>query len=230
MPSSAPPGLLSIASSIGSEILALVLAATCAGCGAVETLLCDRCRAALAPEPFDLRTPAGLPVRAAFWFDGVPATCIRRFKDDGETLLARPVGAALQSVLPAARDRHADLVPVPTSGRSLRRRGYRVPEMLLRRAGARPVSALAATRGRRDQRGLDVAHRADNVRGGMRARREGSGRRAVVVDDVMTTGATLDEAARTLESAGYLVVSAVVLAATPRHSGPRADASATRRK
>lgn len=216
-----------LAHSVGAEILGFLLAAHCAGCDAPEVLLCASCRAELSPAVAALRTPGGLRVHAALSFDGVRARCIRRMKDEGETLLAAPLGAAWAVALGVALSHEAtashgdrpSLVPVPTSGRSMRRRGYRVPELLIRRAGRRPLRILGATRGRRDQRGLDAAQREENVRGSVRARYEGGGNAVVLVDDVMTTGATLDESAGTLERAGYRVLSAVVLAATPRHSG-----------
>ncbi|KNY07415.1 ComF family protein [Microbacterium sp. GCS4] len=222
------PHLSASLRSLGTEVLGLLLAACCAGCGAPEVILCDACRGELSAAPIDLRTPGGLAVRAALPFDGVRARCVRRLKDDGETLLVRPLGAALaaaiaRSPVPSAAlvpVPSAALVPVPTSRRSMRRRGFSVPEVLIRGTGHRPLRVLSTVPGRRDQRGLDVADRAANVRGSMRARSGSDGREVIVVDDVMTTGATLDEAATTLARAGYRVSSAVVLAATPRHSEP----------
>lgn len=223
------------ARAIGSEMLAFLLAATCAGCEQPETLLCEACRESLLPVPFDTRTPAGLRVRAAMPFEAVAARCLRRLKDDGETMLARPLGIALGAVLRTELDPSRDgqavhLVPVPTTPTSFRRRGYRVPELLIRRAGSTPSRCLAVQGRRSDQRGLDAPQRIDNMRGSMRARSSGDGETAVIVDDVVTTGATLDEAARALRAAGFRVLSAVALAATPRHSEQNANASGTRRK
>ncbi|WP_394194278.1 ComF family protein [Microbacterium foliorum] len=221
------------ARAVGLEILALLLAATCAGCDRPETLLCGSCRQSIRPEPLVRRTPAGLEVRAAMPFESVAARCIRRMKDDGETLLARPFGSALGEVVDvlearADADRPLHLVPIPTSVAAFRRRGYRVPELLIRRAGRLP-DRLLVLRGRRtDQRGLDSVSRAENVRGSMRARRVLEGETVVLVDDVVTTGATFDEAARALTDAGAHVLAAVALAATPRHSERNVNASGTR--
>lgn len=204
---------------IGAEIAALLLSATCAGCDEPGTLLCPRCRHALVPAPQDAVTPRGLAVRAALPFDGVASRCIRRLKGEGETLLARPLGTALAAVLAPEISPANWVIPVPTSRRAFRRRGYRVPELLIRRADADPQRVLSLVARTVDQRGLGVLAREQNVRDSMRARRPGEGAAAVIVDDVVTTGATIDEAARALEAGGFRVVAAVALAATPRLAG-----------
>lgn len=217
---------------LGAEILAFLLAASCAGCDLPETLLCPRCRDALEPRPVDVRTPGGLAVRAALTFDAVAARCIRRLKDDGETMLARPLGESLSAVLRDGGSGGSStlLVPVPTSRASFRRRGYRVPELLLRNAGATPARLLSIGGAGADQRGLGVDERARNIRGRMRSVRPGRGQEVVLVDDIVTSGATLDEAARALDAAGYRVLAATTLAATPRHSERTVNTSETRSK
>lgn len=204
---------------LAAEVGGLLLAASCPGCDRPGTLLCDQCRGALAPTPLDVWTPGGRRVRAALRLEGPVASCVRRLKGEGETLLARPFGVALAAVLAPALMPGASAVPVPTSRAAFRRRGYRVPELLVRRAGAVPQSVLTLTRRVADQRELAAAARAENVRGAMRARRPGRGARAVLVDDVVTTGATLDEAARALAAAGFVVHGVVALAATPMSAG-----------
>ncbi|WP_227991553.1 ComF family protein [Microbacterium sp. CBA3102] len=137
----------------------------------------------------------------------------------GDTLIARPLGAALASVLSPLVTSATWIVPVPTSRAAFRRRGYRVPDLLVRRAHADPQAVLAVEGARPDQRGLGARARQTNVRGAMRARHRGEGAEAVIVDDVITTGATFDEAARALTVAGFRVVAAVALAATPLRGG-----------
>lgn len=204
---------------IGAEIAAFLLGATCAGCGEPATLLCCHCEGALLPDPQFGVTPEGVPFRAAVSFEGVAARCIRRLKGEGETLLARPLGTALAMVLEPVVGPRTWVVPVPTTRSAFRRRGYRVPELLIRRAQAEPQRLLSLVARTADQRGLDARARQANVRGAMRALRAGEGAEAVIVDDVVTSGATFDEAARALREAGFRVVAAVALAATPRRDG-----------
>ena len=207
---------------LGRDALAFLLAATCPGCDRPGVLLCAPCRRLLAPQPQRRATPQGLPVRAALVYEGVVARSIRRLKEDGATMLAHPLGAALASVLDEAGS-DAVIVPIPTSRAAYRSRGYRVPELLVRRAGRRAQRLLVPARRTGDQRGLGRDARARNVAGSLRVRGGSAGDRVVIVDDVMTTGATLDEAMRALRAAGLQPLGAVVLAATPRRLGPASD-------
>ena len=86
-----------------------------------------------------------------------------------------------------------------------------------RRAPASRLSrAFAPARAHRAQKLLDVAERERNLRGAFRVRRDVAGHRILLIDDVVTTGATLREAARVLALAGAEVVGAAVAASTPK--------------
>ncbi|MGF6821538.1 putative amidophosphoribosyltransferase [Microbacterium sp. ZKA21] len=196
------------------EILSVLLGASCAGCDEPGRVLCDGCRELLRAAPAQRVLTGGLSATAALSFEGVAARCIRAVKEEGSTLLVRPLAAALHEALPS--DPKALLVPVPTSRASFRRRGYRVPEMLVRACGRRTARLLAHAGGTEDQRGLGRAARERNVAGSMRARHLGAGEEVVLVDDVITTGSTLVEAAEVLSEAGFRVRGAVALAATPK--------------
>ncbi len=200
------------ASRVLEDALSVLLGASCAGCDAPGRMLCDDCRSALAAAPVTRELAGGLAVTAALRFDGVAARCLRAVKEEGMTMLVRPLAASLEGLLP----RDALIVPLPTSATAFRRRGFRVPELLVAAAGRRPERMLAAVGRRADQRGLGRAERARNVRGSLRATRPGRGREVVIFDDVITTGATISEASEVLERAGFRVAAAVALAATIR--------------
>jgi len=81
------------------------------------------------------------------------------------------------------------------------------------------VPALEHRRRVADQAGLTATDRAANLTGALQARLDLHGVRVIIVDDVVTTGATLAEAARALRAAGAEVLAAAVIAATERHTG-----------
>jgi predicted amidophosphoribosyltransferase len=152
------------------------------------------------------------------------------------------------------------LVPVPSSRESVRRRGHdptlRIAQEAAkeatrtaaevsgtvtpaRRAGRRSakraevscVRALGHQRRVADQAGLTATDRATNLAGALHARLDLHGVRAIIVDDVVTSGSTLTEAARALRAAGAEVPAAAVIAATERHTGgPFSSTTPSRRQ
>ncbi len=124
------------------------------------------------------------------------------------------------------------LVPVPSRPRSRRRRGADVGLLLARRTAQElralgwpaAVAPLLRHRARSvDQAGLGRDERQRNVAGTLVAQPRPAGRgvcRSVVVDDIVTTGATLDEAFRALDGAGWPMLGGAVVAATPGRVTP----------
>ena len=207
------------------DLLDLVLPRDCAGCGAPGRTLCGPCTAALCvprphrPDP----CPAGLPpLVAAGSYDGPARAALLAHKERGRLGLARPLGAALAAAVRALDPPPGVvLVPVPSSPQAVRERGHDHARRLARAAArrvpgatARPV--LLPVRDVADQAGLGTAARTANLAGALRSRRALPGLPVVVVDDVVTTGATLNEARRALEAAGAHVHGAAVVAATRR--------------
>ncbi|MFE1665848.1 ComF family protein [Microbacterium sp. P02] len=202
--------------------LALAFPVECAGCGAVDVTLCGLCRATLAPSVRRQRLETGLPVWSGLAFEGVAARVVRALKEDGRTALARDLAPALLGAVVAGLDDHAaeaargvTLVPLPTSRAAFRRRGYRVVELVAHRAGVHVEPLLHGVRGTADQRGLGRDERRRNVAGSLSAP-PSVGLRVMILDDVVTTGATLAEAERALRHAGADVVGAATIAATTR--------------
>jgi ComF family protein len=203
------------------DALAVLLPVSCAGCGADDRGLCSVCRSQLVPTPVEQQLDGGLCVVSALHYDGTARRSILALKEQGRTDLARPLGRVLAVAIAAALDSSAlaaaEFAIVPASGRSYRRRGYDPVRLLARRAGV-PIArvGLRAGRGIATQKSLDREGRRANLVGSMRATRRLSGRRFLLLDDVVTTGSTLVEAARALRSAGAEVVGCVTLAYTPR--------------
>jgi ComF family protein len=143
------------------------------------------------------------------------------FKFGGWDLLAAPLGERLAALARStAITSGADaLVPVPSTRRRNRERGYD-PAVLLadetgRLLGAPRRALLSRTRETPPQSTLPAALRRGNVEGAFASSPRARGRVLILVDDVVTTGATLFAAARALREAGARDVRALVLARTP---------------
>lgn len=194
---------------------AVLMPVECAGCSAPDRGLCGSCAAALNAAVTVHATPGGLAVRAALRYESAVRRVILALKEQERTdvalALAAPLAAAVAEV-PGS----AELAPVPTSRAAWRRRGFDPVVLMARRAGLKPARVLDHRGSVRRQKTLGVADRASNVRGTMAARRRLDARRFVLLDDVLTTGATLDEAARAIREAGGEVIGAATLAFTPR--------------
>ena len=211
-----------------ADLLDLVLPQACAGCGGPAALLCPACRAALdalvpgpaAPSP----PPPGLPrTRAAGPYAGPLRAALLAHKERGRLGLGPPLGGLLAGAVQDLRAGRVVLVPVPSAPAAMRARGHdhalRLARAAAAAAGLRAAPLLVAARRVEDQSGLGAAERAANLTGALRARHPLAGLPVVVVDDVMTTGATLVEAARALREAGAAVRGCAVVAATRRRRG-----------
>lgn len=178
--------------------------------------LCGRCR----EQP-----PAFLKARAAFVYDRSLVDVIHCFKYKGKLQLAAPLGLLLwRTFVRYWGDERVDaILPVPLHGRRLRSRGFNQSELLLREwkngpAGAQapPIvtGVLRRVRATASQAGLGRRERETNIRDAFAVRRAETiaGRHLLLVDDVVTTGATAAEAARVLMGSGAARVDVLALA------------------
>ncbi|MES2171329.1 MAG: phosphoribosyltransferase family protein [Actinomycetota bacterium] len=202
------------------DALAVVLPVDCAGCGAPDRTLCTDCRLALAPVIECRVLSDGTPAHAALRYDGVVRHAILDFKQNGRTDAARALGAPLSSAVRAsalaAGSGGLRVVAIPAGRQAYRRRGYDPVRLLLRRAGLGAPHELLVAGSHGEQKSLGRQQRAENLAGTMRAIRGLAGVRVLLVDDVVTTGATLVEAVRAIRAADGEVAGAAVLASTPR--------------
>ena len=161
--------------------------------------------------------PAYDATRAALAYDFPADALVHALKFRGELALAPLLAALLERSLDNERIDY--IVPVPLSRERLRRRGYNQSMEIarhLRRPGVEPA-LCERTRDAPPQMELPYEARQRNVRGAFRCTRPLGGATVAVVDDVMTTGATLDELARTLKGAGAERVVNWVVARTMPH-------------
>lgn len=215
--------------SLADAVWDLLLGAACAGCGAPGRPWCRACRSALAAAAGPPRlarvlpAPAGLPATwTSGWYEGPVRTALLAYKERGRRELARPLGALLAGALCHAATAGVTVaVGIPTSPSARRDRGYDHVGLLLRAAtahGAPPAAGLLRwSRRTDDQAGLSARTRARNRAGSLVAR-PCAGVRVVIVDDIVTTGATLAEASRALRAGGAQVVGAATVAATRRRA------------
>ncbi len=222
----------------------LFLGGACAGCGCPGRELCSHCALLLRRDArlrWPVPAPAGLaPPYASSAYEGPVRELVLSYKERRRFGLVRALGGAVaQAVRASIRDVHGALaelamsslllVSAPSRPDVVRSRGHdavlrmsRAAASDLRRYGIRVsvVPALTIVGSVDDQAGLDARQRVTNLCGAYAATPAGArlvrDRACIVVDDVVTTGATAAEAARALRAVGALVLATVAVAATER--------------
>ena len=198
------------------DALAVLSPVDCAGCGAPDRSLCDHCRQALTAAVTPRSLADGSTVFTALRYEGVVRRTLLALKESGRTDVVGALSVPFAQALSRAAQPGAEFLAVPTSTVAWRRRGYDPVALLAKRAGIRPAKVLRSARTTASQKTLGAGDRARNLEASMVAKTSLSGRRFVLIDDVVTTGATLAEAARAITSAGGEVVGRAALAFTPR--------------
>lgn len=219
------------------KLASILFGGSCFLCrGAARDLLCGDCEAELPwlDEPVcprcALASPGGAPcgrclaepphfdaTLAALWYRFPADVLVQALKFRGELALAGLLASVLAKRIPA--EKIDFIVPVPLSPKRLAERGYNQSGEIARRLGRGRLELELCRRMREGppQIELPFAERQRNVRGAFAVPHDLDGATVAVVDDVMTTGATLDEMARALKDAGAARVVNWVVARTPPH-------------
>ncbi|GHF15754.1 ComF family protein [Pseudolysinimonas yzui] len=203
------------------DALAFLFPVPCAGCATEGRTLCAACTPQLAPRPRAIDLPGVGPVTAGLAYDGVARAALLALKEEGCTALATPLAVPFAAAVSTALAGRPDalITAVPSSRPAMRRRGFEPVRLLANRAGIRLSPLFLPAGPHAAQKALGVADRARNLDGVFALARPVPGIPVLLVDDVVTTGATLAAAAHVLRAGGATVVGAAALAATPRRDG-----------
>jgi len=153
-------------------------------------------------------------------FEGILREAIHRFKYRGDINLDRPLGHLLADKLRQAGQDHGLIVPVPLHAAKLRRRTYNQADLIARRLAkalnlSRADDLLLRRQEGATQQEISARDREQNVRRLFACTRPVDGAHILLVDDVMTTGATARACSRTLLASGAASVHVAVLARAP---------------
>jgi predicted amidophosphoribosyltransferase len=207
-------------------MLDLVLPLECGGCGAPSTRWCPACDRELrvrpdAPHLVSVRVDPGVPVFSLGRYAGSRRQAIVAVKERGRADLVGPLATALAGGLATLMrwgivEAPLAVVPAPTRRTAARRRGGDPVTRIARAAtrhspGIDAVQALRMRAFTRDSVGLSGADRSRNIAGRVRLVRPLSGA-VVLVDDIVTTGATAAESTRVLHASGTHVLAVLALA------------------
>ena len=193
------------------NLLATLLPSNCVGCRRLGNPICDSCINALCPSPRVVQR--GIIGWSAVDYGTVATNAINAYKERGRTALLGTFCELLDDIeLPS----NINLVGLPSSPIATRKRGFVPAELLAdrlgRRRGTRSSHALIFAKKIADQSGLTRVEREANLSGSMLAKPVAGP--VWLVDDVITTGASMREAVRAMEFAGNQVTGFVTIAET----------------
>ena len=222
--------------SLLADVADLVLSRECTGCGSVGPLLCPGCRRdVLSVQRHHVRAgPGGLPpIVVASVYEGLAQRLVIAHKEHGMLGLTGDLGSMLALAITALSAGPVVIVPVPPHRDTVARRGIDTLDAIARssagrlRAGSTGAEVVPLLR-RRTDAGRHVGSTASQRQAKVHVTMEVDHRKAeklrpghhiIVVDDVVTTGATVAEAMRALADAGLQVGGIAAVAATPSRQG-----------
>jgi ComF family protein len=201
-------------------LLDLLYPPRCAGCDRVDTRWCASCQQELADVPFDLRQSKIAPLKAIATtgiHEGKLQQAVHALKYAGAHEVAAPLGERLVMAITTLNWQFDMIMPLPLHSARQRERGANQAEQLASFVALElnlPYSHTALTRWRDTppQVGLNRAQRLDNVRDAFRANAPISGT-VLLIDDVFTTGATLQACAQAAREAGASAVYGLTVSA-----------------
>jgi len=194
----------------------LIFPVRCLGCGALGLEICSLCRKFWQPRIYRTlsRQKPYFPIYSAIPYSPIAGKVLLAAKENGIQQADQLIVSALShSLALCIKEQGAGfLVPIPSRKSVARLRGRQFIAELTREISygeqVPTFEVLTHTRVVKDQSKLDAKHRAENLAGALVSMRFQSGK-AIIVDDLVTTGATLHEAARALHAKGIEVLAAV---------------------
>ena len=196
-----------------SEVTQLLFPSRCFGCQKIGPSICSECRSSWHPHYYRTKVD-GLTVHSSLLYTPTASKIILAAKESG---LKRADELVIDAIVLALQRSKLDLtlsrlVPIPSSKSSQRRRGRSfivdLVHQISLRTGIEVVDCLQLSRRVLDQSGLHRQERSTNLAGAFRVSSHVRGE-LILVDDVVTTGATLREAFRAVNSQGFHAVGSV---------------------
>jgi len=196
-----------------TKLSQLIFPSRCFGCRVLGPTICSTCRSDWHPHYYKTKFD-GLTVHSALVYTPTASKIILAAKESGlrgaDELLMDAITHVLEKAIPD--NTLYRLIPVPSSKASQRRRGRSfivdLVSQISQRTGIPMIDCLQLSRRVLDQSGLHRDERATNLAGAFTLSSRARGE-LILVDDVVTTGATLREAARAVNSQGFQAVGSV---------------------
>jgi len=200
-----------------TPLLNFVLPSRCASCDRPGSDLCDQCHSEISIELHEFQIHE-LPGFAVTKYTPLISNILIAFKEKGQFALSKTLAGLFSEIISLLPKFESPvyLVPAPSSPENFARRGFQ-PALLLATEIAkkypefRVMNSLVFSRKVRDQVGLSGSQRLANLDSSMKLNQSVTGRVCYLVDDVVTTGATATQAARTLLLGGAQVAGILTL-------------------
>lgn len=212
-----------------SALADLFLGARCPGCGVAGLGICDECLEKISAQPSVQRylpslgvDAPGLNIQAGLAYVEPVSRLILAHKERGAWNLCKPLAKLVVDRCSIPAD--VVLCPIPSDSAVVRQRGYdhcfSLARAISASLGIEVKQWLVRNRRVGDQKTRDRRDRLGSQIFSMRAKNAASGRKVMIFDDVVTTGATLREGNRALQAAGADCLGALTIAATPLTKKP----------